>query len=94
MSYPTLLTKTAPAFPNDIQDYILDLPSTVLSFARHGCRSLKKIPSPALKRLYLELPILPASRRIEEWHRIGEVLQQKRFSHLTEVAFLLRETWS
>jgi hypothetical protein len=52
---------------------------------------LEKLPSPTLKRLHSELPILPASRRIEEWHRIGEVLQQKRFSYL---AFLLRETSS
>ena len=26
---------------------------------------------------------------INEWPRIGEVLQQKRFSHLTEVVFVL-----
>src|ERR1700722_9015390 len=51
---------------------------------------LGKLPSPTLKRLRFDvsIPVL-GSFRIKEWHRIGEVLQQKKFSHLTEVAFVL-----
>jgi len=50
---------------------------------------LERIPSQTLKRLRFELFVHPESSRTKGWHRIGEVLQQKRFSHLTEVVFML-----
>jgi hypothetical protein len=50
---------------------------------------LEEIPSHTIKRLRFDLFIPLESPRIIGWHRIGEVLQQKRFSHLTEVVFVL-----
>jgi hypothetical protein len=50
---------------------------------------LEKIPSQTLKRLRFEFIGPLESPRIKGWHRIGEVLQQRRFSHLTEVVFML-----
>jgi hypothetical protein len=51
---------------------------------------LDKIPSSTLKTIDFGIyPIPPPSPPIKEWHRIGEVLQQSRFSHLTELVFSL-----
>ena len=51
---------------------------------------LDKIPSSTLKTIYFGIdPIPPPSIPVKEWHRIGEVLQQSRFSHLTELVFSL-----
>ena len=48
---------------------------------------LEKIPCSNVKRLCFEIPALPTSPRLEEWHRIGEVLQQRGFPQLTELIF-------
>ena len=54
---------------------------------------LEKIPS-TLRRLHFEIPTPPPSPRIGEWHRIGEVLQRRRFLQLTELVFIPRATRS
>ena len=47
---------------------------------------LEKIPPLNLKKLCFERPT-PPTPRIKEWDRIGEVLQPRRFSPLTELVF-------
>jgi hypothetical protein len=47
---------------------------------------LEKIPS-TLKKIRFRFPTSPTSPRLEGWYRIGEILQQRRFSQLTELVF-------
>jgi len=53
---------------------------------------LEEIPSSTLTTLYFDIPtpstLLP---RIREWHQIGKVLQEERFSQLTELVFIIKE---
>jgi len=48
---------------------------------------LDKIPSSTIKQLMFEIPTPPTSPLVKQWHRIGEVLQQRRFLQLAEVIF-------
>jgi len=50
---------------------------------------LQKIPSSTIKELCIEIPSLLITLRIPEWHRIGEVLEQRRFPQLTHVVLKL-----
>ena len=47
---------------------------------------VEKIPS-TLKNLCFRFPTTSTSPRLEEWHRIGELLQRRRFSQSTELVF-------
>ena len=49
---------------------------------------LNIIPSSTLKKLVLEIPTPPIEPRFAGWRQIGEVLQQPRFSQLTELVFI------
>src|ERR1700722_5209869 len=46
---------------------------------------LHKVSSSTLTKLCFGVPMLPPSPYIKEWYRIGEILQQRKFSRLTEL---------
>jgi len=51
---------------------------------------LDQLPCSNLKKLSVGIPMVDSSSHIGEWHRIGEVVQNK-FSQLEELVFMLEE---
>jgi len=54
---------------------------------KHLALILDKIPSLVLKKISFVIPILPPTPSRVRWHLMANVLQQSRFSQLTEIVF-------
>ena len=50
---------------------------------------LDKLPSSTLTKVHFTIQPPPPSPRIGELHQIGEILQKRRFSQLTELVFTM-----